>query len=966
MIIRNLWRLNCREEFWKICKLRNEVIVFQKNETLEGGFVARKAGKRKMKNVSVRQREKVKKVAEEKERRSSAITSFLPRKIVQIKTRDKVLPFEFLPATLFYGDISGFTAMSEKLSKLGKEGSEEVTKIINHFFGPLIKIVLAWGGDIYRFGGDAIFAVFTDNGWSAGKEIRALEAAKRTIDFVKKHKSVETKKGRFHIRMHCALAAGKVYFKDFGQDFFIGGKLANELVQIVEKAKPGEIVANGEVQKAAPGAFRKAEKGIWKWNKKKTKRLNPEAKRDIMDLIKKTRGGINSITPYLEEWIHERINLRPTFDPKDGGHRKVTCVFLYFGGIRYEKEPKKGTVLLAGFYHVLKKTVEKYGGYLNKLDVTSGGDRALIVFGFPIALEDDERRATIFAYDLLNNAFVKSKGIHVRFGINSGVVFAGPVGSDLRREYTVMGDAVNLAARIASSVKKDEILVSESVFNKVFGYFDYQAITPKEVKGKKEKVRLFKILEKKMVERSLLSKWLSESEKIVGRGKELKRFKELVNKAKKAKGCIFAISGEAGIGKSRLTQELIKELRKSKFAIFEGDCISYGSAFSYHPWVSILTDFFGIHPEDSMKERKKKIKKSMVKVDRKLSEWLPIIGEVMGVSFPETPLTKFLDAKIKKQRVFDITFDLMKHAAKKRPISIIIEDLHWSDAVSMELVNYIGRNIKNKPFLLVLVFRPIKRKEEFMEKKYATLITLKELSENDSLMLVKNLLSIKNIPSAFRKLLIEKSQGNPFYIEELVKSLIEQGYVVEERGKWKFTGDIRKLQLPDSVEAVILSRIDRLDIQERDVLQVASVVGREFDEFLIRGIYPGLKFLTKSLRNLQHLDLIKREKGKKQIHYFFKHILTREVAYESLSYARRRDLHQKTGTFIEEKLKDRREEFLGLLSYHFHEGKDFDKSLLYSVEAGEKAKRVYANEEAIEFFTRAIESYENLEKLDGK
>ena len=354
----------------------------------------------------------------------------------------------------------------------------------------------------------------------------------------------------------------------------------------------------------------------------------------------------------------------------------------------------------------------------------------------------------------------------------------------------------------------------------------------------------------------------------------------------------------------------------------------------------------------------------MVKVDSKLSQWLPVIGEIMGVSFPETSLTKFLDAKIKKQRVFDITFDFLKHEAKKKPVSIIIEDLHWSDTASMELVNYIGRNIKNKPFMFLLVHRPIKRKEEFLEKDYCTQNTLKELSEDDSLKLVKNLLNIKNIPAAFRKLVVEKSQGNPFYIEELVKSLIEQGYVIEERGKWKFTGDIRKLQLPDSVEAVILSRIDRLDIQERDVLQVASVLGREFDGFLIKGIYPEISLLGKSLKNLNRMDLIKQEKGKKQIRYFFKHILTREVAYGSLSYARRRDLHKKTGAYIEDGLKDRREEFLGLLSYHFFEGKDYDKSLLYSVEAGERAKRVYANEEAIEFFTRAIESYELLEKLE--
>jgi class 3 adenylate cyclase len=909
-----------------------------------------------------------KKTADNLLKKFSSISSFIPQKIAYSKVlEEEVPPFEKMDATLFYGDISGFTAMSEKLSKLGKEGSEEVTRIINHFFKSLIKIILYWGGDIYRFGGDAIIAIFTEDTWKNPKEVRALEAAKRTVDFVKKQEKIETKKGSFRIKVHCALASGEIFFKDLENDFFIGGKLANQLVSIGEEAKAGEIVVNRGVQKMAKEEFKPLGKGIWKWNKKKSKPLKPATIRDIFRIVKgKEEAGIDATTPYINEWVKERIDMKPTFDPKDGEHRKVTSVFLHFSGFPYGTQPKKAAKNLKGFYDIMRETNEKYGGYLNKLDISSEGERAVVVFGFPVALEDDERRGALFAYDLINNPFIKSKGIDLRIGINTGFVFAGPVGSDLRREYTVMGDSVNLTARIASSAKKNEILVSESVFNKVFGFFDCSSIAQKEFKGKKEEVRLYKLLKKKMVEKSLLSKWLSESEKIVGRGNELGKFKEKINLVRKGKGQIFAISGEAGIGKSRLTQEFIKELKKSRFTIYEGDCISYGSAFSYHPWVDVLTDFFGILPSDSIKERKRKIKKSMTGVDSKLSEWLPIIGEIMGVSFPETSLTKFLDAKIKKQRVFDITFDLMKHSAKKKPISVIIEDLHWSDTASMELVNYIGRNIKSRPFLLVLVYRPIERKEEFMEKDFTTQVSLKELSEQNSLQLVKNLLNIKNIPPAFKKLILDKSQGNPFYIEELVKSLIEQGYVIEEKGKWKFTGDIKKLQLPDTVEAVILSRIDRLDLQERDVLQVASVVGREFDDFLIRGIYPELSLLQKSLQNLNRLDLIKRQKGKKQIRYFFKHILTREVAYESLSYARRRDLHKKTGVFIEEELKERRDEFLGLLSYHFYEGKDFDKSLLYSVEAGEKAKRVYANEEAIEFFTRAIDSYEQLEKLEGK
>jgi adenylate cyclase len=335
--------------------------------------------------------------------------------------------------------------------------------------------------------------------------------------------------------------------------------------------------------------------------------------------------------------------------------------------------------------------------------------------------------------------------------------------------------------------------------------------------------------------------------------------------------------------------------------------------------------FFGIAPEDKLAVRKKKIRAKVKSLDEKLINWPPVIGEVLGAPFSETKLTKFLDAKIRKQKFFDIVFDIVKHMAKRGPLCLVIEDMHWIDSVSMELVNYIARNIQSKKIFILLVFRPVGVKEEFMEKDYYSTITVKELNQKEAAQLAGNLLNIRALPDDFKKTVIMQSQGNPFYIEEIVKSFIEQGIVQEDRkGKWKFAGDIKHIRLPDTVEGIILTRIDRLDIAEKDVLQTASVLGRAFDEFLITAIYPDKKLLRRALGSLRKLDLIR-------------------------------------GVFIEEELKDRREEFLGLLSHHFYHGKDYNKSLLYSVEAGEKAKKVYANEEAIEFFTRAIESYEKLE-----
>ncbi len=893
-----------------------------------------------------------------KENTAIAIASFLPKRLVLAKIFDEQYKInEKFNSALLFADISGFTSMSEKLARLGKEGSEEVNKIINRFFDPLIKIVYKWNGDIYRFGGDAFLAFFPEknNGFSASE--CAIYAAQEIRGFVKKHSQTDTKVGKFRIKVHIGLAKGNVYLQDLENNFFLGGSVINNLMSMIDLAGPGEIVVSPEIKDELDNIIFKQKEVVWQYVMTKKKVNAPKHISGMpMDKIEKK---VSELENYIPQWLLKRIEIKPSFDHKDGEHRKIAVVFLHFAGIDYDKNSQKIAEKMAKFYKVVSSIVERYDGWINAIDIYKDSERLLVVFGFPFAYEDDEKRAVLFAYEVLNHSDLK--GLNLRAGINSGSVFAAPVGNQLRREYATLGDAVNLSARLGAKAENRTIVVSEPIFNKTFALFDYEFIGEKEYKGKKKKVKTYKLLKKKQVEKKALNRWLSESEKIIGREKEIIEIKKSINLCSNGKGQILCITGEPGIGKSRLVQEVIRLSEKEGLHILKGHCISYGSAFSYHPWIDILNEFFNILPEDSVKIKKEKIKKQIAVVDKKLVDWLPVIGELLGVPFSETFLTKYLDPKLKKQRVFDITFDLLKFIAQKKPLIVIIEDLHWADTATIELINYIGRNIENKSILLGLVYRPLKRKEEFIEKEWTTIITLKELSKEASLELVSNLLNLKEIPEDLKNIIVNKSQGNPFYIEELIKSLIEQGYIVEEKGTWQFKRDIRILQLPDSVEAVILSRIDRLDFQDRDVLQIASVLGREIDEFLLKGIYPEHSVLKNSLANLERFDLIKQEKGRKQIKYFFKHILTQEVAYGTLSFARKIELHNRIGEFIEKELKERKEEFLGLLSYHFYQGENFDKSLLYSVEAGEKAKKVYANEEAIEFFTRAIDSYEKLE-----
>ena len=884
-----------------------------------------------------------------------SVASFTPYNFVYSKINERK-EVDYFESVLLFADISGFTAMSEKLTSLGKEGSEEVNRIINRFFDPLINVIYRWGGHIYCFGGDAFLAFFPTLGDSRDASERGMNAAIEIMRYVKGNCETETKIGKFKIKVHIGLTKGGVYFQDLGSNFFIGGRVVNELMEMMDRSEAGEIIVSSEVKSEVRGYIFERKGGSFKYlgirrrEKGSSKGYDIRLTEDYIDL-----------SDYIPEWLSKRIEVRPTFDYKDGEHRKISVVFLHFSGIDYDGARDRARLLIDKFYRIVRESVDKFDGWICKIDNYKDSDRVLVVFGFPVTYEDDEKRAVLFTYEILNHP--ELRGIDLRAGINSGYVFASPIGNDIRREYAILGDSVNISARFGANGERNSIVVGEGIFNKTYSEFSYEYLGEREYKGKREKIKVYKLVNKKEYNQTSLTKWISESDKIIGRDVEIEIFKRSIRGCFGGKGRIISIVGEPGIGKSRLVQELILLSEREGFNILKGNCISYGSAFSYHPWIEVLNQFFNIRSDDLKDIKYEKIKDKIKEVNENLLDWLPLIGDILGVNFPETSVTRNIDLKIKKEKIFEIVFDIIKFLSKMKPVTLIIEDFHWADSMSLDLVNYISKKVENLPVILTLVYRPLKEKEDFLSFDWVEKISLKELPDESIVELIKNLLGTVKIPKNIENIIIKKSQGNPFYIEELVKSLIEQGYIFENNGVWEVNEDFETVEIPDSVESIILSRVDRLAIQDRDVLQFASVLGREFDEILLKKLYPDKEILEKSLPNLERFDLLKKETKERECKYMFKHILTQEVAYGTLSFGRKKELHRKVGFILEKEFKNRKNEFLGLLAHHYYAGEDYDKALIYSVEAAEKSERVYANEEALEFLEIAIDSYE---KLEGK
>jgi class 3 adenylate cyclase len=867
---------------------------------------------------------------------------------------------------LLLADVTGFTVLSERLSRIGKEGAEEVTGIINSYFAPLIKIVRNYGGDVIYFGGDAFSAGFeTLEGEKSPSYLRALQAAYEMGEFVKNFTEIKTSAGTFPINLHLALHYGpteifNVGRKDIDLEYFMAGKATNYASQIEDLSSETEILISRELFQKAQGKIT-AETGqadTYKLIKMKEQAAHAEEtdKKDEGS-IEESLSRLEAWMPYFSDWLSRRI----LDDPKSGGisgeHRRVTMLFLNVWGVDFDGD-QHAVSKAQNYFSVLQEVTGKYGGVINKVDFSSQGHKVLILFGAHIAHENDEERALLCGLEMLGHEEFQYGGVKQRFGVNSGYVYAGTVGSALRREFTVMGDEVNLAARLMSSAGEQELLATPAIQRKNSNKFVFKNMGEREFKGKKHPITIYQVSRLDKSGEDIFAKWMSESKAMVGRQKEKELLNSIVEKGISGQGQVISVVGEAGIGKSRLSRELIHNWAERGYSFFVGNCQSYGAAISYLPWSDLLKTYLGIKETDTMEEKVTRIHKMLEIIDPALKDWAPIIGEVVGVPMPETELTKSLDAKLRQQRLFDLMLDIFSWGAAQEPLLLIIEDLHWADGASLGLLNYVARNIGDKPIVLCLVYRPIEIKHEFAGKEYHSQLTLKELSQEESLELVKTLLDIEGMPPELEQLILKKSQGNPFFVEEVVKSLIEQKVVTEKDGKWQVvTADTNKIDIPDTVQGVIMSRIDRLPNDTREVLQISSVIGREFDRHILEGIYPKKIDIQSHLNNLRSLDLVLSEQ---EDNYYFKHIMTQEVAYDSLPFSRRRELHNNIGDHIEVSNEEKIDDVLELLSHHYFRAQNWEPAFFYSVEAGDKAKKAYANQEALAHYDRALEVFDKM------
>jgi ABC-type oligopeptide transport system substrate-binding subunit/class 3 adenylate cyclase len=675
--------------------------------------------------------------------------------------------------------------------------------------------------------------------------------------------------------------------------------------------------------------------------------------------------------------------------------RMVTILFSDVKGSTAMGEtldPEDVMDIMDGAFDVLIEPIYRYEGTLARLM----GDAILAFFGAPIAHEDDPERACRAALEIVEGAreyaakLARERGIegfNVRVGINTGLVVVGEVGSDLRVEYTAMGDAINLAARMEGAAEPGTVLISEDTHRLIAPLFETKPLGPIAVKGKAEPVSVHRVLAAKAAPGKVRGIAGLESP-LVGREAEFAALREAVERLRVGVGGIATVVGEAGLGKSRLVAELREtgapgagatHLRgASHLRWVEGRCLSYGSSIAYLLWLDVLRGLLGVTEEDApvgvgdaLRERVRAL------CSKRFDDVYPFLARLMSLPLEEGLADKLdgMGGQDLKTQTFGAVEALIGCAASERPLVLVCEDLHWADSISMELLEQVLALVDRVPLLLLCVFRPRKehaswRLREIAAREYRhrhTDLWLDPLSAAESETLVGNLLRLEALPQGLRARILEHAEGNPFYVEEIIRSLIDRGAIVhdEAMGQWEAAREVAQIPIPDTLHGVLMARIDRLQEDTRRVLQMASVIGRVFLYRILETMAGEEEELDERLLTLQREEMIRERARLPELEYIFKHELTREAAYNGLLKRQRRAFHRQVAGALERLFPERAGEQVGLLAHHWERAEEPDKAVHYLLRAGGQARDLYAHEEAVEYYRRALVLLKELEDHDG-
>jgi class 3 adenylate cyclase/tetratricopeptide (TPR) repeat protein len=642
-----------------------------------------------------------------------------------------------------------------------------------------------------------------------------------------------------------------------------------------------------------------------------------------------------------------------------GERKHVTVLFSDLTGYTMMSEkldPEELKEITSQIFDEISKIVGKYEGFIEKY----AGDAVMAIFGVPKAHEDDPIRALKAAREIHERVEAFSPEVQNRIGqplsmhtgINTGLVVTGEV--DLEKgTHGIAGDTINLASRLSNLAKPGEILIDVNTCRQIEGQFACEYSETTTVKGKSEPVQAYIVLSQR--EKPVTIRRLSGVRAdLVGRKVELAELSEAVKNMHAGSGRIFSVYGDAGTGKSRLVEEFKASLNLAEIQWIEGHAYSYSRNIPYFPLIDMLNRLIKIEEGDSSEKVRGKLESGIKQIIDD-NDIVPYIGGLYSLDYKEL---EEVSPEFWKTHLQKAIQKILNALAKRAPTIFFLEDLHWADPSFVELLRKACLEIR-QPAIVLCVYRPTfnlftSHQLSSLGKVYQE-IRLKDLSLSDAQEMLESLLKTETIPSELKRVVHSKAEGNPFYLEELVNTLIESNTLTRHDGSWKLTRPITESDISSSLHALISGRLDRLEKETKRILQEASVIGRVFFYEILQKVTKLKEYIDQSLKGLEQLDLIRGRSLQPELEYMFKHALTQEVVYNGLLKKERKKIHEKVGLVMEQLFEERLPEFYETLGFHFKQSDSVLKAVDYLRKSGEKSVKRYAVEESHQYYKEAFE-----------
>ncbi len=949
--------------------------------------------------------------------------TYLPRPVFMSPQPAGVPAGGMYQGVFLFGDVSGFTPLSEQLKALGQIGAERITEIINSLFTELVQVLFAHGGTLLKFGGDALLGLFPaeNDAQMAENALRAVEAGLAMQETLQQEKfaSIEAGDEICALRIKCGVSSGPYFAAHIGTKSNMAYVTTGHTVNLAEQAEghanPGEVVISPatydlisqdievtQTEKvpedgyyrviAAPPVVSQPPPTTW--------HEPPDG--DTSGQITYLVDRLDRLSPYLNDELIARIVSNPGNPQIVPEHRPVTVMFANYKGMSDLIEDMGDThpelvidQLNRYFVHMLN-VVERYEGTVARMDQYAVGDRLVIFFGAPRAHEDDPVRAVYTALDMQAavrkhfSALQTPSGIYrfqQRIGINTGYLFAGNAGApNLRQEYTLMGDDINMAARLMSQAGWQQIYISRKTQERVANFFDLKDLGELQVKGKKIRIPTYEVAGR----RGETQAQRQDSRiPLIGRDAELQRLTQAAQRLLGGRGQIISIIGDGGLGKSRLMNELETWVNAQENAQdirwIHGQALSFSEQMSYWLASQILSNALelqaNVTEDDTLFTLWECGEELMGKEVAR--EAIPFLANMMNLELEGewANWVRELDPQVRQKQTFWAAREFFTGIARQKPTVIVLDDLHWADEASVALIEDLLEVVVHAPLTLCLIFRPLRDKGSWRLRSKANSafhhryleVMLEPLSPDHSRQVLAELLPGAEFSENAQQEILDKSAGNPFYIGEVVRSLIDSEAVIStEDNQWRITSRIEEITVPDTLQGAIIARIDRLTEDARQALQMAAVIGRRFQMLVLSRLTQADTELEAWISQLERSDLILPADYATDQAYLFLDALVQEVAYENLLVQRRQQFHRRVGealeTILAERIADQDDDLeidldgdsvmekgVELLAYHFQRSDDQERAIRYLERAGRLAQSEFANETALQHYTNLLE-----------